>query len=139
MTLFLDASALARRYVRDPGRTLVLDQMEAHDTWCAAELCRTETMLALHRLAPGPHTQAALWASVREDWAAITVVPVDDRCLARAIELGATYGLRTVDAVHLAAADRLPRPLTFLSFERRQLPAAAALGFTVATPEVQPP
>ena len=135
MTVFLDASALVRRYVRDPGRPLVLDAMAADPTWCASEVCRTETMLALHRLSPGPTTQAGLWAAVREDWAAMTVVPVDDRCLARAVELGATFGLRTVDAIHLAAADRLPRPVTYASFDRRQLPAAAALGLDVLTPE----
>ena len=73
-------------------------------------------------------------AAVREDWAAMTVVPVDDRCLARAVELGATFGLRSVDAIHLAAADRLPTPVTFVSFDRHQLPAAAALGFEVISP-----
>jgi predicted nucleic acid-binding protein len=61
-------------------------------------------------------------------------VPVDDRCLAHAVELGATFGLRTVDAVHLAAADRLPRPATYLTFDRRQIPAAAGLGFEVRSP-----
>ena len=135
MTVFLDASALVRRYVRDPGRAIVLDAMAADPVWCASEVCRTETMLALHRLSPGPSTQADLWAAVREDWAAMTVVPVDDRCLARAVEVGATFGLRTIDAIHLAAADRLPAPVTFVSFDRHQLPAAAALGFEVVTPE----
>lgn len=135
MALFLDASALVRRYVRDPGRSMVLDAMATDPTWCASEACRTETMLALHRLAPGPSTQVDLWAAVREDWAAMTVVPVDDRCLARAVEIGATFGLRTIDAIHLAAADRLPRPVTFASFDRHQLPAAAALGLDVLTPE----
>ncbi len=134
MTVFLDASALVRRYVRDPDRALVLDAMAADPTWCVSEACRTETMLALHRVSPGPTTQAALWAAVREDWAAMAVVPVDDRCLARAVELGATFGLRTVDAIHLAAADRLPKPVTFVSFDRRQLPAAAALGLELLSP-----
>ncbi len=134
MTVFLDPSALVRRYVRDPGRAIVLDAMAADHTWCASAACRTETMLVLHRLAPGPTTQAHLWAAVREDWAAMTVVPVDDRCLARAVELGATFGLRSVDAIHLAAADRLPAPVTFVSFDRHQLPAAAALGFEVISP-----
>ena len=64
-----------------------------------------------------------------------TGVVYDERCLAHAAELGATYGLRTVDAVHLAAADRLPRPARYVTFERRQIPAAAALGFEVISPE----
>jgi hypothetical protein len=37
--------------------------------------------------------------------------------------------------VHLAAADRLPRPARYMTFEGRQIPAAAALGFEVISPE----
>ena len=36
-----------------------------------------------------------------------------------------------MDSLHLAAADRLPPPVTFLTFDRRQAQAAAALGFRV--------
>lgn len=131
--LFLDPSALVRRYVTGPDRSLVVSAMDDAATWCVSELARTETMLALHRLAIAPSVQHELWRALREDWAAMHVVPVDGRCLARAVELGATYGLRTVDAVHLAAADRLPRPVTYASFDRHQLPAAAELDLEVLT------
>jgi hypothetical protein len=56
---------------------------------------------------------------------------MDGRGLARAVEIGATYGVRIVDAIHLAAADRLPGPIRYLTFERQQIPAADALGFEV--------
>lgn len=134
MTLALDASALVKRYLREPGRDLVLDTMEADPTWCASALARTEAMVALHRVAIGPHQQRALWADLREDWDAFLVVPVDEACLARAVEIGAAFGVRTVDAVHLAAADRLPRPVRYLTFDRHQIPAAAALGLDVVSP-----
>jgi hypothetical protein len=61
-------------------------------------------------------------------------VPVDDRCLARAVEVGTAFRVRAIDAVHLAAADRLPRPVRYLTFERRQIPAAVGLGFEVVAP-----
>ncbi|HEX6416944.1 MAG TPA: type II toxin-antitoxin system VapC family toxin [Acidimicrobiales bacterium] len=134
MTLFVDTSALVRRYVQGPDRGLVLESMDADPTWCASALCRSETLLALHRLAVTPSQHARMWSRLRDDWDAFVVVPVDDRCLAQAAELGATYGLRTVDALHLAAADRLPRPATYLTYDRRQIPAAAALGFEVRAP-----
>ena len=38
---------------------------------------------------------------------------------------------RTVDALHLAAADRLPRPITYLTFDPAQIPVALALGFSI--------
>lgn len=134
MPLFLDTSALVRRYVHGPGHDLVVEAMAADEVWCASALCRSETLLALHRLAATSRQHDRLWSRLRDDWDAFVVVPVDDRCLAHAVELGATYGLRTVDALHLAAADRLPRPLGYATFDRRQIPAAASLRFDVRSP-----
>jgi hypothetical protein len=134
VTLFLDTSALLRRYIHGSGHELMIEAMTADDVWCASALCRSETLLALHRLAVGRHEHDRLWSRLRDDWDAFVVVPVDDRCLAHAVDLGATYGLRTVDALHLAAADRLPRPLRYATFDRRQIPAADALGFELCSP-----
>jgi len=47
--------------------------------------------------------------------------------------LGAAYQLATTDAIHLASADRLPKPLTYLTFDSHQIPAALDLGFEVAS------
>lgn len=134
MTLAVDASALVKRYLHEPGRDLVLEAMAADDVWCASELCRTEALLVLHRIASGPRQANALARSFRDDWDGFNVVPVDDRCLARAADLGVEFGLRTVDAVHLAAADRLPRPTHFLTFDRHQIPGALAIGLQVISP-----
>jgi hypothetical protein len=88
MALFLDTSALVRRYVQAPGQQLVADAMRADDVWCASALCRSETLLALHRLAVTPSQHGRMWGRVRGDWDAFFVVPVDERCLAHAVELG---------------------------------------------------
>ena len=131
-----------RRYVHGPGGDLVLDAMGERrlvlDVRAPRRLARSEALLALHRLAVTPGQHERMWGRLRDDWDAFVVVPVDDRCLAHAVELGATYGLRTVDAVHLAAADRLPRPATYLTFDRRQIPAAAGLGFEVGPRSSRP-
>jgi predicted nucleic acid-binding protein len=134
VTVYVDSSALVRRYVHDRHRTLVLEAMGADDEWCASSLVRTETQLALHRAAASSRQQAALWRELRDEWDAFWVVPLDDRCMARAVEIGATYGVRIVDAIHLAAADRLPGPIRYLTFDRQQIPAADALGFEVLSP-----
>jgi len=135
MTLFLDTSALVQRYVAEPGRRLVVDTMsQERGAWVASALARTEVMITLHQLAAGPRQQARLWSAFRDDWDAFAVVPVDDRCLGRAIELGSSFAMRIVDAIHLAAADRIPRPARYLTFDRHQIPAAAALGFEVVSP-----
>lgn len=132
--LALDPSALIHRYVGGSAAGLVDDAMARAGTWCATELARTEVLLALHRLAGEPRTVGQLWAAAREDLEAMVVVPIDGRCLARAVEIGADYGLSTVDAVHLAAIDRLPRPARYATLDRRQIPAALGLGFEVVSP-----
>ena len=134
MMLAIDPSALIARYVPGPDRTLVNETMAGDDSWCASDLARTEVMLALHRIAGAEVLSYDLRAAARADFDAFVMVPVDDRCIARATELGSQFGLRTVDAVHLAAADRLPRPVRYLTLDRHQIPAAAALGFELIAP-----
>jgi predicted nucleic acid-binding protein len=134
MSLYVDTSALVRRYLHDRHRALVLDAMAGGDAWCASALVRTETQLALHRAAVSGRQQAELWRALRDEWEAFWVIPMDDRGMARAVEIGATYGVRIVDAIHLAAADRLPAPVRYLTFDRQQIPAADALGFEVVSP-----
>ncbi len=131
MTIYVDTSALVRRYLRDRHQKLVVDAMTGDDAWSASALVRTEAQLALHRAASSARQQTELWRTLRDEWEAFWVVPLDDRCMARAVEIGATYGVRIVDAIHLAAADRLPDPIRFLTFDRQQIPAADALGFEV--------
>ena len=108
--------------------------MAAAEHWVVSALARSEVMLALHQSATDPLGQRWAWAAVRDDWEAMWEVPVDGRCLARATEIGARYGLSVIDAVHLAAADRLPGPVEYLTLDRRQIPAAADLGFRVLSP-----
>ena len=102
--------------------------------WCASALARTEVLLVLRQVAVHPRQQDELWGAARRDWDGFWVVPTDSRCLSRAVEIGATFGVATLDAIHLAAADRLPRPLRYATFDRRQIPAAAGLGFEVVSP-----
>lgn len=133
MTLALDSSALLKRYLAEPGHELVSRYLESDSVWCASVLASTEVQLALHRVASGPNEQQELWSAFREDWSRVAVVPIDQRCLARAVEIGAMFQLGTVDAIHLAAADRLPQPLTYLTFDSHQIPAALGLGFEVVS------
>lgn len=132
--LAIDSSALLRRYVADRQRPLVMAAMAEAPVWAASALARSEVMLALHQGSSSLAGQQEAWAAVRDDWEALWEVPVDGRCLARATEIGARYGITLVTAIHLAAADRLPRPVRFLTLDRRQIPAAADLGFELVTP-----
>lgn len=131
---FLDTSALVRRYLADRDRAIVIRCMDQSSCWAASAMARTELQLALFQATTTKRSQQSLWSTVRDDWEAMWEVPVDQRCLTRAAEIGARYGLATVDAIHLAAADRLPRPLKYVTFDRQQIPAAADLGFHIVSP-----
>ena len=133
MTLALDTSALLGRYLSGPHRSVVLDAMAADPVWCAAALARTEALGMVDRVCDLPTDGDRLRRALRDDWERIHVVPLDQRCLDRAAELTREQPLRTVDALHLAAADRLPRPVTFVTFDPRQIPVALTLGFDVAS------
>ena len=61
------------------------------------------------------------------------MVPVDQRCLDRAGVLMREQPLRLADAIHLAAADRLPRPVKFVTFDPAQIPVAMSMGFDVVS------
>jgi predicted nucleic acid-binding protein len=133
MTLALDTSALLGRYLSGPHRPVVLDAMAADPVWCASALARAEALGMVDRVCDVAADGDRLRRALRDDWERIHVVPVDQRCLDRAAELSREQPLRTVDALHLAAADRLPGPVTFVTFDPRQIPVALALGFDVAS------
>ncbi len=131
--LALDSSALLARYLGGPTRAIVLDAMAMDDDWCASALALTEVLVLVERVGTFEGERNTLRRAVRDDWERFHVVPVDQPCLDRAAELGRTHPVRTVDAIHLAAADRLPRPVTYCTFDPAQIPVALALGFDVAS------
>lgn len=133
MTLALDTSALIGRYLSGPHRRIVHEAMGSDPDWCASALARAEALGMVERVCDLPSDGDRLRRALRDDWERIHVVPLDHRCLDRAAELGRLHPLRTVDALHLAAADRLPRPVRFLTFDPRQIPVALALGFDVVS------
>lgn len=133
MTICLDTTALLSRFLEGPARAPLLEAMAEDPDWCASALALSEALMLVDRLGDDPGRTDDLRRALRDDWERIHVVPVDQRCLDRAAELGRTQPLRTVDAIHLAAADRLPRPVTFATFDAAQIPVALALGFRVVS------
>lgn len=133
MTIALDSTALVARHVIGPGRDLIIEAMRADRDWCASALALTEAVVLAERLF-GPELAVPLRAAVLEDWSHFAVVPVDQGCLERAADLGSAHPLRTIDALHLAAADRLPRPVRYATLDAHQIPVAEALGFEVVSP-----
>ena len=132
--LILDTSALLKRYVEEEGTAATIELMASTPDWCASALCLTEARVTLCHLGLDERSLQAVAAALRQDWDRFLVVPVDDLCLARAIEIGCGQRVRTLDAIHLAAADRLPPPVRFVTFDASQADAARSLGLDVLRP-----
>lgn len=131
MTVYLDASALVAAHLDQPSRTLVIDALRADPDWCSSGLTLMEALALIDRVVDEPVLRGDLEDLVRLTWDRVAVVPVDQRCLDRAASLMRTQPLRLSDALHLAAADRLPRPVRFVTFDPAQIPVALSLGFDV--------
>jgi uncharacterized protein len=129
--LFLDTSALIKRYVDEDGTELVLRRMDEDREWVVSDVALTEARISLCRLGFATDPPADAWRRLREDCDRCLVVPLDAACLERGAEVGCQYDVRTLDALHLAAADRLPRPLVLLTFDRRQADAARSMDLIV--------
>lgn len=133
MTLALDTSALLALVVDGAQRQIVLDALDAHDVWAASAMALTEALPAIDRLTDEPITRADLEDSIRLTWDHLHVVPVDQQCLDDAARLSRTRPIRLTDAIHLAAAGRLPPPVSFLTFDPAHIPSALGVGFDVVS------
>ena len=71
-------------------------------------------------------------ATVREEWPAFGVIEVDQRLVEDAAKFAITRELRSMDALHLAAALMLPREdLLFATWDRRLHAAAQTEGLAL--------
>jgi predicted nucleic acid-binding protein len=138
VSVFLDTSAVVALHVESPLRRLVIDATARSRTAggepsCVSALALTEALALIAKLTDEPVVQADLEDALRLQWDRYAVVPVDQRCLDRAAQLLREQPLRLADALQLAAADRLPRPVTFVTFDPSQIPVALSLGFDVVS------
>ena len=99
--------------------------------WCASALALTEALPAIDRLTDEPILRADLEDAIRLAWDHLHVVPLDQRCLDRAATLSRDQPVRLTDAIHLAAAERLPGPVQFVTFDPAQIGIAIGLGLDV--------
>ncbi|MEM1334956.1 MAG: type II toxin-antitoxin system VapC family toxin [Actinomycetota bacterium] len=133
MTVILDTSALLALVVDSPARRTVLDALDGDPTWAASAMALTESLPAIDRLSDADVVRLDLEDAVRLVWDHLHVVPVDQPCLDRAASLARTQPVRLSDAIHLAAAERLPRPIRFVTFDPAQIGIALGLDFDVVS------
>jgi predicted nucleic acid-binding protein len=122
--LYLDASALVKRYVAEDGSDRVREAMAADGDWFA---CRVGFVEAVRAVGLAAGRRAA--DVVRREWPAFGVIEVDAALAEKAAELALSHDLRSLDALHLAAALLLPREsITVATWDVRLQRAARERG-----------
>ncbi len=133
MTIMLDTSALVALHTSGAARTIAHDALKHDADWCASALALTEAMAIIDRMSEQEFIRHDIEDAIRHTWDYVVVVPVDQRCLDDAALLVRQQPLHISDAIHLAAAIRLPKPVKFVTFDPAQIPVAMSLGFEVVS------
>jgi len=136
MILYLDASALVKRYVAEPGTREVAEAIAGAEVVGTSLISRAETSAALGkavRIGALTRQEAASALQVfRSEWANLVRVQATEVLVARADELAWELGLRGYDAVHLASAllwqDGMGQSVTVATFDRQLWEAAGERG-----------
>lgn len=131
MTTYIDASALLKRYIDEPDSATAEQLLAADPVLVTSWVTVVEVRRSLARLVE-PSALGAVRTQCLRDLDQFALVAVDEVVCQAAAEIGEQLGIRTLDAIHLACAQRLLIPgLSFITFDLRQAQAARALGFTV--------
>lgn len=131
MTLYVDSSALLKRYVEEPDSDLADELLGSDDQLVTGRHTVVEVRRNLARLlADRPLSEAR--QSFDADLGAFAIVELDEATCEMAASIAEQTGVRSLDALHLGAAQRVGRQaITFLTFDLRQAQAARNLGLTV--------
>ena len=133
MSTYVDTSALLKRYVEEADSAAADGLLRADHALLTARHTIVEVRRNLARLLSGRELIAAR-AAFADDLRSVSIIEIDEATCESAASIAETTGVRTLDALHLAAAQRVSEPgMSFLTFDLRQAQAARALGLMVVT------
>lgn len=146
MILYLDASALVKRYIVEAGSVEVNDAVVAADSTGTGIISRAEVAAALAKaVRMNALTKDEAEASLtlfRSQWADLVRIRATEALVSRADSLAWEFNLRGYDAVHLAAAilwqDSMGKPVTLATFDKPLWLAAQRIGLLPLPGNLQP-
>jgi predicted nucleic acid-binding protein len=133
VTVYADASALLKLYLDEPDSETARELLRSDPWWVSTCLTVVEVRRNLVRLLEGAELEQAQRA-FHTDWSEVVSVTVDDASAERAAALAERTGVKSLDALHLEAAERSGADedgLPIVTFDRRLAEAARSLGWTV--------
>ena len=133
MSTYVDSSALLKRYVEEADSAGADALLQADRELLTGRHTIVEVRRNLARLLSGRDLVVAR-AAFADDLRSFSIIELDEATCESAAAIAETTGVRSLDALHLAAAQRVSAAGTgFLTFDLRQAQAARALGLAVVT------
>jgi predicted nucleic acid-binding protein len=134
MILYLDTSALVKKYVKEPGSSKVISAWKKALGIATSAVTYAEMLAAFHRKSReeriDPSVMEDLVAAFLKDWKSLIIVEVNDKLNELLPPLIDRHALRGFDAIHLASALILNSAVTdsflFACYDERLLAAARA-------------
>ena len=138
MIIYLDASALVKRYIAETGSQEVDQIITTADLIATALISRAEVAAALAKAVRvnALHSDNANNAlkRFRAQWNNLIRLQMTETLIIRADALAWDYGLRGYDAVHLAAAqiwqETIGEPVVLATFDRQLWTAGQSTGLS---------
>ncbi|MGZ4672372.1 MAG: type II toxin-antitoxin system VapC family toxin [Ilumatobacteraceae bacterium] len=131
MTTYVDSSALLKRYFPEPDASVADRLLLSDPVLVTSWVTLIEVRRNLARVLRGAELRAAK-EQLAADLDAMALIAIDEAVCRGAAQIGEQLAVRSLDAIHLASAQRLVVPaLPFVTFDLRQAQAARSLGFTV--------
>lgn len=130
MTLYVDASAILKRYLDERDSDVAEAHLASDPVLATSRITEVEVRRNLARLLdPSPALDAK--RRFADDLDAFALIALDGVTCADAASIAEQTGCRTLDSLHLASALRCGAGTTLLTFDIRQARAARDLGLAV--------
>lgn len=136
MILYLDTSALVKRYFEEPHSIEVAEQWQKADEIATSSVAYAEALASFHRksreAALDAETLDTISNNFRSDWQTLIRIQVTDELNTYVDRALVAHALRGFDAIHLASAmilrESFLESLLFICYDQRLTQAAKSEG-----------
>jgi predicted nucleic acid-binding protein len=108
MILYLDTSALVKKYFKEKNSSEVISAWKVSLGIATSAVAYAELLAAVYRKTTETRIKKSVFGNVlkrfHEDWSSFIIVEVDNRLNETIHTVIANHGLRGFDAIHLASA-----------------------------------
>ena len=130
MTLYVDTSALLKRYLEERDSDVAIELMATDPVLVTSHLTEVEARRNLARLLDGADLLATQ-RQLQSDLDAFALASLNATTCADAARIAEQTQCRSLDAIHIGAARRAGLHTTLLTFDLRQAQSARSIGMNV--------